>query len=146
MFPVRLLAGRQDGSYTLTLRVSSVGHKAKPRIIEKRIPAGQGVYEAELNIPTDQEGVFDLTVTEGQGRAVDRMIQYLVVDTKQAPPTPTELRKELVTVIDCTAQRPDYASSETRLIRASFGAYRESGPKGVFEYREDADFFAYVLN
>lgn len=145
-FPLRLKAGRLPQAYTLTLTIADTATGKPAHTLRREIPAGEGVHEETLAIPTDREGVFDIAATEGGGKAVDRTIQYLVVDTKQRPTAPAQMAKELVATIDCAAQEPDYASAgSTRVVQAPFGAYRESGAKGRWEDHENADWFAYTL-
>jgi hypothetical protein len=76
---------------------------------------------------------------------MDRTTQFFVVDTKTPPKFPAKLEKELVQEIDCARQPPDYATSATRVVPASLGAYRESGTRGRFGQQLQADSFAYTL-
>lgn len=146
-FPVKLVAGRQPKPCTLTLTLTDSLTGQQPRVLKADVPAGEGVYETTLTIPTDREGVFDLTVTDAEGRIVDRVLQFLVVYTRSRPQPPKELQKELIATIDCARQAPDYVSSGgTRVVEARFGSYRESGTRGRVEDLENADWFAYTLN
>ena len=145
-FPVRLTAGKEAQEYALSLKLTAAETGAPVTTVQRRVPAGEGVFEKEVALPTDREGAFDVTVTDAQGRPVDRVIQYLVVDTAHRPEAPATLGKELVQEIDCAHQQPDYASSETRVVEAPFGAYVESGTKGRVGYNLQADWFAYTLH
>jgi len=146
-FPVELKAGRLPQAYTLTLTMTNVESGEVVHTLPEQIPAGQGTYTQTLDIPTDLEGVFDLKATDAQGNAVDRITQYLVVDTHHRPTPGTEVTKELVATIDPSKQAPDYVSAGgVRMVHAAFGDYLESGPKGRTEDQDNADWFAYILH
>jgi hypothetical protein len=141
----RLQAGRLPAAYDirLELRDPETGHTTWRG--SETVPAGTGPFETALSIPTGRAGVFDLHVSDAQGRAMDRTVQFVVIDTQTPPKHPAELKKELVQEIDCTRQPPDYATSETRVVRVPFGAYRESGTRGRFGQQLQADSFSYTL-
>ncbi|NOY79590.1 MAG: family 10 glycosylhydrolase [Kiritimatiellaeota bacterium] len=146
-FRAKLFAGRGTGNARLTVRVSQQDGGAFTAAIPCVVPAGEGVFETELVLPTDSEGVFDAVVTTQDGRCASRVLQYLVVDTRQRPPAPEGPELESVERIDCTVKPPDYVSEGgTRVVSASFGPYRESGDRGHAEQGSRADWFAYVLN
>lgn len=143
-FEVQLKAGRQVKPVKLILSITDVRSGEVVNKIEKTVSAGTGVYEEQIAVPTRQEGTFDLLATDDSGRAVARIIQYLVIDTERKPRS-ERLRKELVFTIDCSKQEPDYSLGTTRVVRTSCGRYRESGIKGRCEYAEQASFFGYKL-
>ncbi len=146
-FRVKLSAGRGKAEARLTLRVSASAGGAEVAAISCVVPAGEGLFETELALPTSTEGVFDAAVVTGDGRSASRVLQYLVVNTRQRPPAPDDLDIESVARIDCAVKPPDYASAGgTRVVSAAFGAYRESGDRGHAEQGARADWFAYVLN
>ena len=95
-FPVELKAGRLPQAYALTLTMTDVHTGRVAHTLQQQIPAGEGTYQETLTIPTDLEGVFDLKVTDAEGNPVDRITQYLVVDTQHRPTPGTKMEKELV--------------------------------------------------
>jgi hypothetical protein len=146
-FPVQLQAGRQPQAYALTFTVSDVNTGKTVHTLQRQIAAGDGVSVETLFIPTDREGTFDLKAWDAQGNAVERVMQYLVIDTKQRPVPTAKVEKELIATIDCSKQAPDYVSSGgTRSITATFGNYLEGGTKGRVEDLDNADWFAYTLH
>ena len=144
-FAVRLSAGRLPEAYALALQIVHAETGRPVRTLAVKVPAGQGNHDQTLTLPTDAEGTFDLKVTDSEGRPVDRVLQYLVVDTK-ARPAVAEQKRELLATIHCATQTPDYAAGETRVVQAPCGTYRESGPRGRVEDLENADWFAYTLH
>ena len=54
----------------------------------EKVPAGEGLFERTPAIPTNREGVFDLHVADAQGRAMDRTVQFVVIDTQTPPRYP----------------------------------------------------------
>jgi hypothetical protein len=146
-FPVELKAGRLPQAYALTLTMTNVESGEVVHTLTQQVPAGTGTYTATLDIPTDLEGIFDIKTTDAQGNAVDRITQYIVVDTKHRPTPGTQVEKELVATIDCTTQAPDYASSGgTHPVQSPLGSYLEAGPNGFTEDLQKADWFAYTLH
>ena len=158
-FRLRFAAGRQAQPVAITLCVTDVSSGELAKKLEVAVPgsaaipggpalpAGEGTFETTVEVPTDREGVFDIALTAPDGRAVDRVTQYAVVDTRHRPAPTAELHKELLATVDCAAQAPDYASpGGTRAVTAACGSYRESGPRGRVEDLEQADWFAYKLN
>lgn len=140
-----LVAGQGAEPRTVRVATSAEGSKEEIWSQEVKIPAGAGNVKVPVHLPDDKEGSFDVTFTDPAGRAVDRTIQYLVVDVTHAPPAGREPERELVQEIDCGAQAPDYASAATRVIPWQAGDYRESGARGRQGYNMNADWFAYTL-
>lgn len=146
-FGVEVTAGKLPEAYSLTVRVQDPATGALLQALPVAVPAGEGLHHQTLTAPTDREGIFDLAPVDAEGRAVDRIIQYCVVGRTRSDKPPATLGKQLLATIDCATQAPDYVSAdETRVVKANFGAYRESGPKGRVEDLEQADWFAYKLN
>lgn len=143
---VTLRAGRRGRTYTLLAKVIDLQTGRTATRLPQRVPAGEGVFTRPVVLPTDREGVFSLRLTDANGRPCARRVDYLVVDTRTPPAAPTRFQRTLVQTIDCAARKPDYASSPTRVVRAAFGAYRESGARGQAEQGLDADWFAYTLS
>ena len=144
-FPVKLSVGRTAETQELALVIVRAEDGKDVRTLKRTIPAGSGNADEIVTIPTDLEGVFDLKFLDSQGRPVDRIIQYQVVDTKTKLAFPKELKKELVQEIDCANQKPDYEYGDTRVVQSPLGAYRQSGPKGVKQAHLNADSVAYTL-
>ncbi|MFA6291614.1 MAG: family 10 glycosylhydrolase [Victivallales bacterium] len=142
---LKLVAGK--GAEAQTVKVTAYPENSKESVWSENleIPTGEGIFEKLVKLPDGKEGSFDVKFTDKQGRPVDRTIQYLVVDVKNAPKLDKEPKRELIQEIDCSRQSPDYASDETKVINAPFGAYRESGDKGRQGYNMNADWFAYKL-
>ncbi len=105
-FSLRLQAGRLPAPYDIHLALVDPETKqtvAKQTVWQtvENVPAGEGLIEKSINISTDREGTFDLHVTDARGRAMDRTVQFVVVDTQTPPHYPPKLEKELVQEIDC---------------------------------------------
>jgi len=144
-FSLGLQAGRMAAAYDIHLALVDPESKQTVWQEKAQVPAGEGLFERSLRISTDREGTFDLKVSDAEGRAMDRTVQFVVIDTKTPLKRPAKLEKELVQEIDCARQPPDYATAATRVVPASFGAYRESGTRGRFGQQLQADSFAYTL-
>lgn len=144
-FFVNLAAGRGPEDASLSVKIVSPVSQETLKTLPVRVPAGPGNLNARLRIPTSQEGTFDLQVLDAEGRFVDRVIQYVVIDPATAPVAAPEVKLELVQEINCATQEPDYATNPTRVIHAPCGAYRESGTVGRFDYGGANDLFAYTL-
>ncbi|HEY3330060.1 MAG TPA: hypothetical protein VGK19_08580 [Capsulimonadaceae bacterium] len=97
---------------------------------------------AQFSYPSDREGGFEYTVTDGLGRIVDGPWAFVVVDASPAPTAPpgplAEMPKILVDGVDCTAtadtvhQFRDNATSQ--VIDSPIGRYRVTGTKGFVTY------------
>ena len=144
-FPVRLEAGRAAEAVELLWSLTdaqngdTVWREARP------VPAGTGNHTEVVHIPTGREGIFDLKITDRDGRPVDRIIQCCVIDPRK-PAYPSELTKERLYTIDCVQTAPDYQQGDTRVVKGTSGAYRESGDRGREQGTAAADWFAYTLN
>ena len=71
-----------------------------------------------------------------------------VVDTTPQPRPGGEVTRRLLREIDCTATEPDYVGGgATRVVRKSFGAYRESGATGWYGHMNSTEpsWFAYTV-
>lgn len=145
-FPVDLTAGKEASENVLQIKIIEAVSEKIVQALEKRIPSGEGLYRETLAIPTDQEGIFDLTVTDSKGKPVNRTIQYLVVDTGKTPSPTAPLKKELLATIDCGKQNPDYYRGETRIVNSPLGSYLESDDKGKQDDLQNASYLAYKLN
>ena len=108
-FPLLLQAGRLARAYDVHFVLVDPETKQTVRQWIEKVPPGEVLFEKTLSIPTDREGAFDLRVTDAEGKAMDRTVQFLVVDTQTPPKCPPKLEKELVQQIDCARQPPDYA-------------------------------------
>lgn len=106
-----------------------------------------------LRLPCDDEGSFKLYFQGGRDavRHPDvHQYSYEVYDTAAAPAGGPYTRT-LIEEIDLTAVEPDYRSGDTRVVRKEFGAYRESGERGWFDFQRaivkvgTPSWFAYVL-
>jgi hypothetical protein len=151
-FWVRIMAERRPEPYSLVIQIVDAQKNDIAHSFEQKIRPGESVFEQTVAIPTDLEGIFDLKAFDKDGRAVDRALQYIVVNTVSNPPSTQTLQKDLVMKISAVKQTPDYTSGEDRVVEASFGSYRESGKNGYFQKRffdrhpEQTDYFAYSLN
>ena len=144
-FPVNLYACKEAKENTLIIRIFEAESKSNIKEIVKKIPSGSGNYEERIEIPTETEGVFDIEVIDENGKYLDRIIQYCVVDTRQ-PSFAGEIKKELVRVIDAVITEPDFSRGSTRVIHTPVGSYRESGETGREKGTHIASWFAYVLD
>ena len=143
--PLRVRVGRQTEPATVMLVITPPDGD---RIVHRqavRIPAGTGNVEKAVAVPLDTEGVFDLHIQDQQGRALDRIIQVLTVDTENRDPAPDSLTLKEVQSIDCAGTEPSYQKGETRIIDSPLGRYRESGKLGNAEHGMNANWFAYTL-
>ncbi|MFZ2656008.1 MAG: family 10 glycosylhydrolase [Victivallales bacterium] len=145
-FGLALRAGKSTSAQSITIKVARESATEPSWTKKMEIPAGTGVFETEVAIPSAGEGVFDITLVDDAGKAVDRTIQYLVVDVKDCPKLDKEPKRELVQEIDCSKAEPTYSSGTSRVVESSIGAYRETGDRGRMEHNMDADWFAYTLN
>ncbi|MFZ2657762.1 MAG: family 10 glycosylhydrolase [Victivallales bacterium] len=145
-FPATLVSSKLNEQSNLVLTVTDVEKNRELVKKELTIPAGNGNHKEDLVFPTTDEGVFDVKITDKDGRPCDRIVQYLVIDTKKDIAGVKELKKELVGTIDAGKKEPDYFSGKTRVVDAGFGPYRESGNKGRESGVEAADWFAYTLS
>ncbi len=143
--PVSLSAARQPAQTAVHLIITRPDDDRELSRQIVQLPAGEGNVDQLVMLPTDTEGAFDLHVKDADGNPLDRIIQYLVVDTQQRPPAPATLERELVQTIDCAAVEPDYEQGETRVIASPIGRYRESGDLGHVENGMKAHWFAYTL-
>ena len=144
-FPVRLQAAKAAEAVELLWSLTDVQGGDIVWREARRVPAGAGNHTEVVHIPTGKEGIFDLIITDRDGRCVDRVIQCCVIDP-QKPAFPSELTKERLYTIDCAQTAPDYHQGETRVVRGPSGAYRESGDRGREQGTAAADWFAYTLD
>ena len=111
------------------------------------IPA-RDCFEGELAIPASEPGVHDISF-EADGKPLpEQPLFRLAVVGKNRPALPVDgpVRKELLAEIDCVKQAPDHSGGgATRLVRKSFGSYRESGPVSWLTHMNSREpsFFAY---
>jgi hypothetical protein len=148
-----LYSGGQGGPRTLSVWVKRV---ADDSVVETRnvlLPATAELQCTRLSLPCSQEGVFYLGFGQDDtplNPRDAREIQYVVIDTGPRPRTSGELRKTLLTEIDCAAETPAdgfwFGGGETRVVHAALGSYRESGDQGYLQNRDDPSFFAYALD
>jgi len=112
------------------------------------ISNGVGLYENNLSIPTNVEGVFNVDVNHAGVGQLARSFQYVVIDTKSKESSSATLSKQLVDRIDATQTLPDYTSSSNRVVtnRNIVGSYLESKKRGIYGNRNKPDFFSYKLN
>jgi hypothetical protein len=116
------------------------------------IPAGKKPADLAVSLPCPREGLFDVHFTEG-----DRPIDVLdvpsptvvVVDTRRVK-RGGELKKTLLSEIDCVATEPQFTGvGGSNVVRSVAGAYRESGDAGFLfaqHKKRDSSWFAYCLN
>ncbi|MBN1863994.1 MAG: family 10 glycosylhydrolase [Victivallales bacterium] len=145
-FPATLVSSKSNEKSNLVLTVTDVEKNKELVKKEIAIPAGDGNHNEALVFPTTEEGVFDVKITDAGGNPCDRIVQYLVIDTKKNIAVSKELKKELVGTIDAAKMEPDYFQGRTRVVDAGFGCYRESGDRGREMGMQAADWFAYKLD
>lgn len=109
-----------------------------------KIPStGATSHSQTIRVPTDSEGVFDLEIKDPITGYVDRVMQYVVVDThEQLESSVSQVSKQLVAEIDPLATPPDYSSTHI----GQSGADYISGSSGVYDNSTDPDYFAFKLN
>lgn len=111
------------------------------------IPA-RDCFEGELAIPASEPGVHDISFEVDGKPLPEQPLFRLAVVGKNRPALPVDgpVRKELLAEIDCVKQAPDHSGGgATRLVRKSFGSYRESGPVSWLTHMNSREpsFFAY---
>jgi DNA-binding beta-propeller fold protein YncE len=144
-FPIHLQAGQGKEATAVYLKVTDTRAGKVVWEQKKAIGAGTGTMDMDLAIPTDLEGIFDLSATTADARHVDRIIQFCVIDTAK-PEFSAELTRKHIATIDCVATEPDYHQGSMRTVTMPWGAYRESGDSGREGGTAAADWFAYTLN
>lgn len=139
-----LRAGRLAEAYTV--RVANKDPESS-KVFEQKdyvVPAGSGLFEETFSLPTGEEGIRDVVISDAEGNALDRTFQYLVINT--VPPESKPWTTELVQEIDCTKLQPDFGNGQDKVVEANGLSYREAGPRGHMEKDQVADWFAYRLN
>ena len=94
-FPMQLQAGRLATAYDIHLALVDPETNRTARQWTVAVPAGEGMLDTAIGIPTDEAGVFDLHVRDAAGRPMDRSVQFVVIDTQPHPACegPKELKK-----------------------------------------------------
>ena len=145
-FPMQLQAGRLATAYDIHLALVDPETNRTARQWTVAVPAGEGMLDTAIGIPTDEAGVFDLHVRDAAGRPMDRSVQFVVIDTQPHPACegPKELKKELVQEIDgrgriLITRRVPRGWSTRRWCVSRISA------RGRFGQQLQADSFAYTL-
>lgn len=119
---VRLL--RKEGGGVVSETRLSLDASAAPVVIK-------------ASLPLPEAGIFDLAFFEGdEPISPDQLkgFEVLVVDTTPIPASLAEADRTLVEEIDCVQREPDFTNGgATRIVKRSFGEYRESGDVGYLQ-------------
>ncbi len=151
--PLTITYGNLSEPVNLALVVRKSGGKEEPpSTVELTLPTGEGRHELSTEVPTEQEGMFEMSYKVG-GEEISAgnlsTIRFGVVDTTKVPAADNDLKKELVAEIDCATKDPDYfKGGDTRVVTRSWGRYRESGDVGYLQHMnsKEPSWFAYKFN
>jgi hypothetical protein len=104
-----------------------------------QIPASATPTRQRFALPCNEAGYRILWFADSRSSIPNERLRgffYEVVDTGAAARLPSIRPAGKVLEIDCAKQAPDYAGGgATRVVNASFGAYRESGETGLTRYQ-----------
>ncbi|WNB76166.1 family 10 glycosylhydrolase [Methylomonas koyamae] len=135
-FQLYLQTGQSAGTLNLNIRETQ-----NEKIIWSTNQPATSAGET-LSIPTDREGVFDLTIKHPVAGQSARTIQYVVIDTDNPnADIASSEDKQLIATIDPATSAADYYSSLPILAKG----YVESGSNGAYENPVNPDYFAYTL-
>ena len=115
------------------------------------IPAAAKPSGLAVSLPCPREGVFDIHFAEGNRpiNALDVPSPTVVVVDTQPVKRGGELKKTLISEIDCVATEPQFAGADgSKVARGAAGAYRESGDVGYLfsqHHKCESSWFAYRL-
>jgi len=136
-------------SYTLVIRNEKTGKLVSGP--EVAFPASAKPVTKIVEISFRRQGVYRLLARSGKKllRPADLQAgQIVAIDTKSPPAPASEMKLTSVVDIDCTKMRSKgfvEKDGKTRIVRAPFGAYRESSGKGSHEHW-GTDGFAYSFD
>ncbi|OGV73952.1 MAG: hypothetical protein A3K19_22945 [Lentisphaerae bacterium RIFOXYB12_FULL_65_16] len=136
---------------TLTVRVKDTASQALVSDFSVPLPATATPARQRVAIPCAQQGVLSIEFGENGTPFPPDCVPsrtITVVDTTPQPRPGGEVTRRLLREIDCTATEPDYVGGgATRVVRKSFGAYRESGATGWYGHMNSTEpsWFAYTV-
>jgi hypothetical protein len=125
-----------------------------------QIPASSKPTRHRFELPCGEEGYRMLWFADSRGSIPNEKLRgffYQVIDSGTPPARPGGRSDAKVLEIDCAATPPDYSGGgPTRVVRAAFGDYRESGDAGLTRYQRapqvarkllpEPSWFAYTLD
>jgi hypothetical protein len=116
---------------------------------EIEIPSSPKPVELAAPLECPKEGIYSLSLFEGDRQIPATEvppIQIIAVDTK-SPVRGGELKRTLLSEIDCVATDPEYAGNGgSKVVDGPPGKYRESGDSGFLyaqHHGQDSGWFAY---
>ncbi|HEY3329817.1 MAG TPA: hypothetical protein VGK19_07345 [Capsulimonadaceae bacterium] len=134
--------------------IATVRENGKPEVVTKypvTLPATAGLSKQTVAVPCTKEGLFTVTFAEGDKPLAVRdvpSIPVTVIDTTPQPRSGGEIRKTLISEIDCSSTAPDYTGGGvTRVVKKPLGSYRESNDVGWYGHMNSTDpsWFAYKV-
>jgi hypothetical protein len=144
-----ILCGGNSAAGKITAKLIDMATKQALSGKDIEIPASPRPVEIAAPLACPKEGIYDLALFEGDRQIPANEtppIQIVVVDTK-APARGGELKKTLISEIDCVATGPQYAGDGgSKVVDGSPGKYRESGDIGFLAAQHqgrDSGWFAY---
>jgi Glycosyl hydrolase-like 10 len=155
-----LVAGSSRMDYRLIVLISDKSTGAIRNKQTISIPSSRVPQKLQIPLYCDNEGIYSISYQDAAGRAISnrdvREISYEVINTKKRPRVGGDVERKLLQEIDCVSKPPDYkGGGETRVVRKSFGSYRESGDADWRQYqqlkpalralRPEPSWFAYKL-
>lgn len=149
-YTLNISAG-MPGDSTLEAVVTDRKKRKEVRRISMKLPKTEQEFSGGMKIPADAEGIFDIRfLLNGKPLPKGTVPNFsmAVIDTKPVRPAAGELKKKLLVEIDCAKREPDYfGGGETRTVKKSFGAYRESGDVSWLSHMNsnEPSWFAYKI-
>lgn len=125
-----------------------------------QIPAAPAPTRQRFALPCDEEGYRMLWFADSRGSIPNEKLRgffYQVVDIETPSRLPSIRPAGKVLEMDCAARAPDYSGGgPTRVVKAAYGDYRESGDTGLTRYQRapqaarkllpEPSWFAYTLD
>jgi hypothetical protein len=145
---VTVLGGGRDAAASVTVRLTDPTKKIVAKE-DVQIPASAGRVEIPVELPCAAEGVYELSLAQGDTALKIIPRQIVVVDTTP-PKRGGELKKTLLSEIDCVKTDPNYTGQGgSKVAESAAGKYRESGNVGYLysqHNNQDASWFAYSFS
>lgn len=139
--------GGRSAAATITVRLIDTASKSIVAKKEVSIPAGEKLVEFPVELNCPNEGVFELSLADGEKQLTDvRPLQIVAVDTR-SPARGGALKKTLLSEIDCVTTEPQFSGDGgSKIVDGTPGKYRESGSIGYLysqHHGQDCSWFAY---